>query len=98
MIRVDGKAYTWMGDPGVAPLVEQTNFQYTSTKSIFTLSVEGKVELTVTFLSPLTPTDQKRQSLVFSYLDVGVESLDGKAHDVQIYTDISAGRSLSRLQ
>jgi len=94
LVRVDGKAYTWMGDPGVAPLVHQTNLEYTSTKSIFTLDVDGKIELTVTFLSPLTPNDQKRQSLLFSYLDVAVESLDGSPHDVQIYTDISAGKSL----
>jgi len=94
MIRVDGKTYTWMGDPGVAPLVQQTSLEYTSTKSIFTMAVESKVELTITFLSPLTPNDQKRQSLLFSYLDVAVESIDGSPHDVQIYTDISAGRSL----
>jgi len=86
-----------MGDPGVAPLAQQTNLEYTSTQSIFTLAVENKVELTVTFLSPLTPNDQKRQSLLFSYLDVEVQSLDGNSHDVQIYTDISAGKSFMDL-
>ncbi|KAH8596626.1 glutaminase GtaA [Bisporella sp. PMI_857] len=90
MIRVDGKAYIWMGDPGGAPLATQTAFEYTSTKSIFTLNVDGKVELNVTFLSTLNPADMKRHSLLFSYLDVGVQSLDGASHEVQIYTDISA--------
>ncbi|TVY53517.1 Glutaminase A [Lachnellula cervina] len=90
MIRVDGTTYTWMGAPTGPALVTQKSFEYTSTKSVFTMDVGGLVEMNITFLSTLTPDDQKRQSLVFSYLDVGVQSLDGNAHDVQLYTDISA--------
>lgn len=71
--------------------MNQTAFSYTSTRSIFTLDVDGKVQMTVTFLSPVTPTDYMRQSLVFTYLDVAVQSLDGAEHDVQLYSDISAG-------
>ncbi|KAJ5248318.1 hypothetical protein N7497_008379 [Penicillium chrysogenum] len=89
MIRVDGNTYTWMGLPG-SKTVNQTTFEYTSTKSIFTMNVENKLEMNITFLSPVTPTDLKRQSLVFSYLNVEVSSLDGQKHDVQVYTDISA--------
>lgn len=55
------------------------------------MNVENKLEMNITFLSPVTPTDFKRQSLVFSYLNVEVSSLDGQAHDVQVYADISAG-------
>ena len=96
MIRVDGTSYTWMG--GVQPpRVNQTSFQYTSTKSIFVLDVAGLVEMTVTFLSPITPNDLKRQSLVFSYLHVDVKSKDGANHDVQLYADISAGENLPSL-
>lgn len=92
MIRVDGTNYLWMGAPTNGPAaVTQTAFEYTSTRSIFTFNVEGKIEMNVTFMSPLTPADQKRQSLVFTYLDIGVQSLDGAAHDVELYTDISAG-------
>ena len=90
MIRVDDNTYTWMGIPG-SNTVNQTAFEYTSTKSIFTMNVENKVEMNITFLSPVTPTDLKRQSLVFSYLNVEVSSLDGQKHDVQVYADISAG-------
>jgi hypothetical protein len=93
MIRVDGTTYTWMGDPGPSA-VTQTAFEYTSTKSTFTMSVGG-VEMNITFLSPIDPDDMKRQSLVFSYLDVVVQSQDGAAHDVQLYADISAGMSSS---
>ena len=90
MIRVDGNVYTWMGTPG-PQAVNQTSYQYTSTKSIFTMDVGGLVEMNITFLSQITPNDMKRQSLVFSYLQVEVTSMDGAAHDVQLYADISAG-------
>ena len=56
------------------------------------MDVAGAVEMTITFLSPLTPTDLMRQSLVFSYVDVSVTSTDGAAHDIQLYTDITAGK------
>lgn len=90
LIRVDGTAYTWMGLPN-SNTVTQTAYEYTSTKSIFTMDVGGKVEMNITFMSPITPNDFKRQSLVFSYLNVEVSSLDGNNHDVQVYADISAG-------
>ena len=71
--------------------VDQTSFEYTSTKSIFTSNVDSKVQLTVTFLSPVAPNDLKRQSLVASYMEVAVQSLDDDWHEVQVYSDISAG-------
>ncbi|RKF53563.1 Glutaminase A [Erysiphe neolycopersici] len=89
LIRVDGIVYTWMGAPGPQP-VTQTAFEYTSTKSIFTLNAGSRVELQVTFLSPITPGDLQRQSLISSYLNVAVRSLDGAVHNVQLYADISA--------
>lgn len=81
-----------MGAPLDIPTANQTSYEYTSTRSIFTIKANEKVSLKVTFLSPLTPKDLKRQSLVFSYMNVEVTSLDGAEHDVQIYTDISAGK------
>jgi hypothetical protein len=93
MIRVDGITYTWMGAPLGPSNVNQIGFEYTSTRSIFTMEVGGKVEMNITFLSPVTPDDMKRQSLVFSYMDVIVQSLDGAAHSIQLYTDISAGKT-----
>lgn len=91
-IRVDGTAYNWLGAPGGADAVDQTDFSYTSTRSIFIMNVADKVEMNITFLTPVTPTDLRRQSLVFSYLEVAVSSLDGSEHDVQLYADVSAGR------
>jgi len=91
IIRVDNTSYTWMGAPvGPSALVNQTDFTYTSTQSVFTMDVAGLVRMTITFLSPVTPTDYMRQSLVFSYLDVAVTSIDGANHVVELYTDVSA--------
>ncbi|OJJ44210.1 hypothetical protein ASPZODRAFT_18402 [Penicilliopsis zonata CBS 506.65] len=89
MIRVDGQVYTWMGLPGTTT-VTQLAFEYTSTRSVFIMNVGGMVQMNITFLSPITPDDMKRQSLVFSYLHVDVVSTDGNEHDVQLYADISA--------
>ncbi|KAJ8104989.1 hypothetical protein OPT61_g10452 [Boeremia exigua] len=79
-----------MGAPRGIPTANQTACEYTASKSVFTVEVGDKLVLRVTFLSPLTPRDLRRQSLVFSYLNVEVASLDGREHDVQIYTDVSA--------
>ncbi|KAI1762401.1 glutaminase A [Hypoxylon sp. FL1150] len=89
-IRVDGATYNWLGAPsGGVDTVDQTDFSYTSTRSIFIMNVADKVEMNITFLTPVTPTDLRRQSLVFSYLEVAVTSLDGDSHDVQLYADVS---------
>lgn len=92
MIRVDGTTYTWMGAPG-PQAATQTGVQYTATSSIFTMSVGGKVGMNITFTSPIIPDDFKRQSLLSSYMEARVYSIDGNGHSVQLYTDISAGRS-----
>ncbi|KAI0206870.1 glutaminase GtaA [Astrocystis sublimbata] len=89
LIKVDGATYQWMGNVPKSQNVDQTEFSYTSTRSNFVMNVGGKVEMNITFLSPVTPNDLKRQSLTFSYLDVGVHSIDGASHDVQLYADVS---------
>jgi hypothetical protein len=48
------------------------------------------LQLTADFLSPVTPNDLVRQSLPYSYLSVNVVANDGAAHDVRLYTDITA--------
>ena len=90
MIRVDGTTHTWMGLPGPTA-VNQTAYEYTSTKSIFTMDIGGVVEMNITFTSPIFPNDMMRQSIVQSYLDVTVATKDGGQHDVQLYADITGG-------
>lgn len=90
MVRVDGSTYTWLGAP-TSTVAQQTAFSYTSTRSIFTFNVAGKIGLNVTFLSPVEPNDLMRTSLPVSYMEVDVFSIDGQGHTVSLYTDISAG-------
>lgn len=79
-----------MGAPSGPAVANQINFEYTSTRSVFTLSVDGKVGMNVTFLSPVEPTDLRRQSIPASYMNVEVFSIDGSEHKVQLYSDVSA--------
>ncbi|KAF7301796.1 DUF1793-domain-containing protein [Mycena indigotica] len=92
-VKVDGVAYSFLGASSVPSATfnkaVQKSFKFTSTQSIFVLSA-GAVDLTVTFLSPVEPTDLLKQSIPFSYLSVSAASTDGKAHTVQVYSDISA--------
>ncbi|KAB8360892.1 hypothetical protein FH972_024625 [Carpinus fangiana] len=95
LIRVDGTVFTWLGNPQLSdgsfpPVVNQTSFKYTATKSIFEMNVANAVKMIVTFTSNVDPNDMKRSSLPFSYMDVSVQSLSKKKHNVQLYTDISA--------
>ncbi|KAJ3479292.1 hypothetical protein NLI96_g9165 [Meripilus lineatus] len=48
------------------------------------------MDLTVTFLSPIEPTDPVKQSLPFVYLSFEASATDGQSHDVQIYSDVGA--------
>ncbi|KAL0949421.1 hypothetical protein HGRIS_009482 [Hohenbuehelia grisea] len=92
-VKVDGTTFNFLGVPNVAGVTFQKAVQksakFTSTQSIFVLSA-GPVDLTVTFLSPVEPTDLVKQSLPFSYVSLSAASTDGRAHSVQLYTDISA--------
>jgi hypothetical protein len=84
-----------MGAPQVngvfPPSVIQESFEYTSQRSTFMMNVTGKVSMNVTFISPVTPTDIKRQSIIGTYLSVTVASIDGATHSVQLYADTSGG-------
>jgi Domain of unknown function (DUF5127)/Domain of unknown function (DUF4965)/Domain of unknown function (DUF1793)/Domain of unknown function (DUF4964) len=93
--RIDDVAYVFMGAPGLPdgqPAfrgMTQTDVTVTPTQSRFTLNAGG-IELTVTFLSPIEPGDLRRQSAPLSYVWLQARSIDGKAHNVSLYLDISA--------
>jgi len=92
-VKVDGKAYSFLGAPVVAGTTftkaVQKSSTFTATQSIFVLSA-GPVDITVTFLSPVEPTDLVKQSIPFAYMAVSAKSTDGGSHSVQVYSDISA--------
>jgi hypothetical protein len=84
-----------MGDPVIngirPPTVDQKSVEFTSQRTTFLMEVDGKVSMNVTFISPVQPQDLKRQSIVGTYLQVGVRSLDAIGHNVKLYADTSAG-------
>jgi len=94
LIHVDGKAYAWMGDAPGFDHVKQVSLHYTATKSEFVFDVDGKVHLTVTFLSPVYPDDLSRQSQQFSYISAKVSCFDSEKRNVQVYMDVSGGETI----
>lgn len=80
-----GKPHTLKGFPRA---LDQTSLHTTPTRSRFELQ-GGGIGLTVEFLSPVEPNDLKRQSIPMSYVTVTARSIDGRAHDVQLYLDIA---------
>ncbi len=90
--RIDGTAYLFAGAPAssvVPNSMTQTSVQLTATRSIFTFTAAG-VTLTVTFFSPVEPTDLQRQSVPLSYVTVRAASADGGSHTVDVHLDVSA--------
>ncbi|KLO10459.1 DUF1793-domain-containing protein [Schizopora paradoxa] len=66
-----------------------TQLQITPTQTIIPMQA-GPVNITMTFLSPITATDLSRQSLPFSYFFITATSADGLPHAVRVYSDITA--------
>jgi hypothetical protein len=106
LARIDGTPFLFLGAPALPnttpfATMRQISVTTTATTSEFVLQQAG-VELTVTFLSPVTPGDLKRQSQPLSYLALSARSIDGQAHTVALYLDISgewasgdSGRSIT---
>jgi hypothetical protein len=106
LVRIDGTPFLFLGAPALPnttpfPTMRQISVTTTATASTFVLQQAG-VELTVTFLSPVTPGDLKRQSQPLSYIALTARSIDGRTHQVALYLDISgewasadAGRSIT---
>ncbi|CCM01277.1 uncharacterized protein FIBRA_03326 [Fibroporia radiculosa] len=82
----------WLGNSSTnqnVTVARLVSTMITPTRTIQVIEA-GPVNMTVTFLSPIEPSDWVRQSLSFSYLAVEAEATDGKAHSVQVYSDIAA--------
>ncbi|KAL0061631.1 hypothetical protein AAF712_011548 [Marasmius tenuissimus] len=100
-IRVDGDLYEWLGAAMTNPTLKFTladgkkkdratlnDVIITPTRTVYVMTA-GAVQLNVTFLSPIEPDDVVLQSFPFSYVFVDVNSSDGAAHQVQVYSDLS---------
>ncbi len=79
----------------------QKNSTLTATQTIYHFTC-GKVDLTLTFTSPLLLQDLDILARPVSYITVNVKSNDGKTHDVQLYigasTDIAVNTSAQQVQ
>ncbi|KAK0500754.1 hypothetical protein EDD18DRAFT_1434674 [Armillaria luteobubalina] len=85
-IRVDGTTFPLWGQFGPAT---NLSFEVTPTRTVFSLHA-NTMDVNVTFLSPIEPSNLVLQSLPFSYVYTDVESNDGQEHSIQLYSDISA--------
>lgn len=88
MVRVDGKAYSVMGDARLencAPL-KQTAVTVLPTRTIYTFEGAG-ISLKLTFLTPALPRELDILSRPVTYIVLEVKSTDGAAHGVQVYLD-----------
>ncbi|EJC98586.1 DUF1793-domain-containing protein [Fomitiporia mediterranea MF3/22] len=87
-IRVDGTAYRFLGEGDLPAGNLQKGFTFTPTQSSY-LYQFGPVNVNITFLSPIEPTDLTRQSMPFSYMYLTVQPNDGGSHSVQLFSDVS---------
>ncbi|MFC5529928.1 glutaminase family protein [Cohnella yongneupensis] len=96
LIRIDGKTLRFIGK--VEPNAEgyftepepmhQTSLHVTALSTVYVFEAEG-VCLKAHFTSPLLLDDFELLSRPASYLKLSVSSLDGKAHEVQVYLDVT---------
>ncbi|KIY63177.1 hypothetical protein CYLTODRAFT_494112 [Cylindrobasidium torrendii FP15055 ss-10] len=76
-------------DPGEdVPLATFKDLVLTPTRSILTVEA-GPVGVIVTFLNPIELDDLALQSFPFMYMYYDVSTTDGRAHSVQVFTDVT---------
>ena len=90
LIRVDGKTYRLMGkSPSDAPALPQTGLELTPTRSIYEFEGAG-VHVTLTFMTPVLPSDLDLLTRPVTYLTWNVRVLDSMEHAVEIYDSTSS--------
>lgn len=92
-VLVDGRPFNCMStsglENGLDGQAEQISMSFTPSSTTFVMRA-GPLDLTLEFLSPITPNDLVRQTLPYSYLTITAKSNDGGEHNLQLYTDIDA--------
>jgi hypothetical protein len=90
LVRVDGQTFRLMGtQPEESASLPQTNLVVLPTRTIYTFANE-RVQVQMTFLTPAIPSDIEVLARPVTYISYFVRSLDGKNHDVQLYSDAGA--------
>jgi hypothetical protein len=86
-VRIDGAAWRIMGDAGGdIQAMPQTGLQVLPTRTIYDFEASG-VHVTLTFLTPMLPSDLDLMSWPVTYLSWKVRSVDGQEHQVSLEYD-----------
>jgi hypothetical protein len=90
LVKVDGATWRIMGDAwrDIQPM-PQSGLQVLPTRTIYDFEASG-VHITLTFLTPMLPSDLDLVSWPVTYLSWKVRSVDGKVHRVSIEYDNTA--------
>ncbi|BCK01850.1 glutaminase family protein [Anaerocolumna chitinilytica] len=98
IVLVDGNPYIFAGklspsagkpDYPDCPAMSQTKLEIKPLSTIYTFT-DGGIELTASFITPLLMDDLDLLARPASYISFSAASVDGKAHQVRIYFDITA--------
>jgi hypothetical protein len=93
LVRIDGKAYRWMGSSpryfGMQPVdaMAQQSVEITPLHSKYKFAA-ASLELEVVFFTPLFPKDLDVMSRPVTYLSWSARSTDGKQHNVDLMLDV----------
>jgi hypothetical protein len=90
LARIDGVPYRVLGaGPEDVAAMQQDGLQVLPTRTIATFQAAG-VALTLSFLTPALPEDLDLLARPVTYVDYAFRSLDGDAHDIELYLDAGA--------
>ncbi len=90
IVRVDGSGFRFLGaDPEGLPAMRQMRHTVTPTRTIYELQAAG-VALRLTFFTPAFADDLDILSRPLTYVIWRAESIDGKAHTVDVYLDATS--------
>ena len=89
VLRVDGVAYRLMGGPEWCPnAAEQVSLAVRATTSAYVFRC-GPIEVALDFITPLLADDLDLLSRPATYLRFTTKSLDGRAHGIAAYLDMT---------
>jgi hypothetical protein len=91
IIRVDGKAYRFLGENGAADTTTTATQQWVSvaaTQTRYQFACGG-IDLSLSFTSPLLLSDLSLMSRPVTYVSFRLRSNDGAAHSAQIEFDVA---------
>ncbi|KAI9430131.1 hypothetical protein H4582DRAFT_2104007 [Lactarius indigo] len=90
LVRVDNVTYSLLGFPFPINITSNLTNTLISPTQTSLISQAGPMQFNLTFLNPIEPGDWVKQSIPFSYISLTAKSLDGAAHAVQVYSDVSS--------